>query len=207
MKKLILALAFVGAAPAALAQPVNVVPQVGVITTYQNTILKQSYRASSVGLAPAASATDIFCITGSATKTIKITKFRVSGTAGTLVTAPVYVAFRIAADTAGTLASNLALPVASKLDTGNDAATAVLAAYTANPTIGDTSPEIMASGWVTLPVTSAGVATVPLEFTFGGFPWVQPLTLRGAAQQACLNLNGVSVSSGLLGITVEWYED
>ena len=48
---------------AALAQ--NTVPQIGVNTA---TIREQTYSASAVGLAPAASATDIFCISGSSSK-------------------------------------------------------------------------------------------------------------------------------------------
>jgi hypothetical protein len=53
---------------AALAQ-VNTVPQIGVDTA----IVKQNtYSAVSIGLVPAASATDIFCISGSSTKAISI---------------------------------------------------------------------------------------------------------------------------------------
>lgn len=48
-----------------------------------------TYVAMGYGIAPAASATDVACITGSATKVTRVQRVKVSGTAGTLVTLPV----------------------------------------------------------------------------------------------------------------------
>ena len=36
---------------------------------------------------------------------------------------------------------------------------------------------------------------------------VAGFALTGAAQQACINFNGVSVSSGLLHISIDWTEE
>ena len=33
------------------------------------------------------------------------------------------------------------------------------------------------------------------------------VVLRGASQQACINLNAVSVSSGLLHVAIDWTEE
>lgn len=167
---------------------------------------KASYSAVATGLAPAASATDVACIAGSATKTIKLTQITVSGTAGTLVTLPVFLAKRATADTGGTPATGNALPVGSKLDSNNAAASATLVAYTANPTINDSSPLLIGAGTVTLPVTSAGTTNSRLVFQWGSRPAQAP-TLRGAAQQICVNLSGISVSSGLLNIDFEFTEE
>lgn len=36
---------------------------------------------------------------------------------------------------------------------------------------------------------------------------VAGFALRGASQQACINLNAVSISSGLLHISIDWTEE
>jgi FtsH-binding integral membrane protein len=187
----------------AIAQ-VNVVPQIGLNTA---NLRQNTYGAISIGLVPAASATDIFCISGSATKTIKVNRISLSGTAGTAVTTPVVLLRRTSLDTGGTPATGTALPVAGAFDSSNPTASAVLTAYTANPTIVDSSPTYLAA-----PAVSFGVTTTvsdPDELLFGtavGF-YNQPIILRGAAQQVCLNLNAVSISSGVLAISIQWTEE
>jgi hypothetical protein len=203
-------LALIGAllwAPAALAQ-VNVVPQVGVTTAY---LEKQTYSAAFIGLAPAASATDVVCLAGSATKTVKLREIRLSGSAGTLVTLPVTLLMRTTADTGGTAASTTANPAntIAKRDSNNATATATPISYTANPTINDTSPTYVDSASLTLPTTAAGTVTVPLHFSYlaNNVGLTQAPTLRGAAQQLCLNFNAVSVSSGVLNGSITWTEE
>lgn len=199
--------AWLGMTVAAVAQVGNV-PAPGVTSGF---IQKQSFAAVSIGLAPAASATDIFCIAGSASKTVKVSKVEVSGTAGTLITTPAVFLRRASVDTGGTAASTIANPANTigKLDSGSAAATATLIAYTANPTINDTSPTYIRAGNVTLPTTAAGTVIVPLLWDFGdnATALTQQLTLRGAAEQACLNLQATSVSSGLMNISINWAEE
>src|SRR5882672_10584996 len=122
MKRILLsALGLLALGTVAFAQAVNTVPQVGVETA----IIKQStYAAVSVGLVPAASATDIFCISASASRTVSIKRIGISGTAGTLVTAPFTVLRRATVDTGGTAATTTALPVASPNLSTDPAATA-----------------------------------------------------------------------------------
>ena len=190
----------------ALAQ-VNVVPQVGVISAI---LKKASYSAVALALPPAASATDIACIAGSATKTIIIRKIVISGSAGTLVTAPFTLLRHTSVDTAGTAATTTAnwANTISKRDTTDPAASATLISYSANPTINDASPTYIASAELTLPVTSAGTVTRPLIWDFDTpFSFVKGVVLRGASQQACINLNAVSVSSGLLHVAIDWTEE
>lgn len=186
---------------------VNFVPQPGF---FSGSVTRSTYSSVALALPPAASATDIACIAGSASKTINVTKITITGTAGTLVTAPFTLVRRTSADTGGTAATTTAdwANNISKLDTANGAATATLIAYSANPTIGDSTPTYVRSAHLTVPVTSAGTSTAPIVWIFGdNLPGqTQPLTLRGAASQACINLNAVSISSGLLHLSIEWTE-
>lgn len=195
----------------AIAQPVNRVPALGVTdssgaTQVNSEGLRTTYSAVATGLAPAASATDVFCIAGSATKTIKVQYLEVSGTAGTLVTVPIFLAKRASVDSGGTPATGNALPVASKMDSNNAAATATLVSYTANPTINDSSPLLIRASTVTFPVTTAGVTHSRVHWAFG-LDGGQALVLRGAAQQVCINLSGISVSSGLMNVSIQWVEE
>lgn len=205
--KALLGLALVGALAAPAFGQVNVVPQVGLITS----ILKKStYSSVALALPPAASATDIACIAGSATKTVVVRRVSISGTAGTLVTAPFTLVRRASVDSGGTAATttaNWANNIA-KHDTLSGAATATLISYAANPTINDTSPTYLRSDELTLPVTSAGTVVRPLIWEPDiPFTFAQGYVLRGVAQQLCINLNAVSVSSGLLHASITWTEE
>lgn len=209
MKKLLallLALALVGASASAFAQ-VNVVPQVGLIT---GTLNKASYRAVSLGLVPAASATDIFCIAASASTTVKVTGISIRGVAGTLTSVPVAIVRRATRDTGGTAATGLALPVAGKNDSTNGNSGAVLVSYTANPTVTDASPTYLASGYLTTPTVAAGTSVPVLEFTFGAnLPQFtqQAVLKKGSTEQLCVNLQASSISSGVLALTAGWTEE
>lgn len=200
-------LALVASLPA-FAQPVNLVPQQGFIT---GVFQKATYSSVALALPPAASATDIACIAGSATKTIRVQSITISGTAGTLVSAPFTLVRRAAVNTAGTAATttaNWANNIA-KHDTNSADASAVLISYSANPTITDSAPDYIRTDALTLPVTSAGTSIAPIRWSFGEYliNQDQPLVLRGAAQQLCINLNAVSVSSGLLYPSITWTEE
>lgn len=207
MKRTLLIGALLGALCAPAFAQVNVVPQVGV----ESGIVKQAtYSAASIGLVPAASATDIFCISGGATKNISIKRISISGTAGTLVTAPFTLLRRVSLNTGGTAATTTALPIASQNFSTDANATAVLIAYTANPTIVDSSPLYFRSATLSLNTTSALVAAPRLVWEFGEAvgTFSRGLDiLKNTAQQVCINLNAVSVSSGLLNIDMTWVEN
>lgn len=207
MKRLILGLVLLGFSAPALAQ-INVVPSVGLITA---TLTKNTYNAVSIGLVPAASATDIFCISGSGTKTIKVAGLTVYGVAGTLTSVPAVVLRRASLDTGGTAATTIASPALTigKADTANPASTATLIAYTANPTINDTSPTYIRAGYITTPTVAAGTSSTNTAFTFGAnLPqFTQQLTLRGLTDQVCLNLQATTITAGVLNITVTWTEE
>jgi hypothetical protein len=209
MKRILTALAFAAAfVVPALAQTLPF-PQPGITYGYW---AKATYSAAFFGLVPAASATDLVCIAGSATKTVKVMQVKLSGTAGTLITTPLQLLRRASADTGGTAGSTTANPAntISLRDTIQAAATATLIAYTANPTIVDTAPTYVDSQSITLPVSGTTAASVvPTTFEYGMFieDIVAPPTLRGIAQQICVNAGAVSISSGVINGVITWTEE
>lgn len=205
MKRVLLSLALVGALVAPALAQVNTVPQIGLITSIQK---QSTYSATSVGLVPAASATDIFCISGGTSKNISIKKITIGGTAGTAITTPFLIYQRSALGTSGTPATGVALPVATPLLIGDVASTATLTAYTANPTVAS-SPILMDAATVDLPVTTAAGGRVDVSLNYGETVgmFAHGLVIpKNTTKQICVNLNGVSVSSGVLNIGMIWTE-
>lgn len=203
-------LALLGAALLAVfpasAQGVNTVAATGNIINYLGRV---TYSAGFIGLVPAAATTDLVCLAGSATKTVKIHRIKLSGS-GTAISVPVTVVRRISVDTGGTAASTTANPAnnISKRDTTSPTATAVPIAYTANPTITDSAPTYIDSQNMGVVATTVGAVNAPTDFDFGeGVSNLrQPPTLRGTAEQICVNLNGTSPTALLSG-TITWTEE
>lgn len=160
---------------------------------------RATYRATVVGLVPAASATDIAYIIGSATKTVRVTRVSVSGQAGTAINTPIVLVKRSTAASGGTCAGATEVPI----DSTSAAATAAVTTCTANPTLG-TGVGSVASQAIFLSTATTQPRAADFIFgTEGG----QPIVLRGVAQNVAVNLNGVSVSSGVVNVTFEWTEE
>lgn len=187
----------------ALAQ-VNTVPQVGTISNINRI---PTYAAYSVGLVPASAATDIFCINASSTRNISVREIMLSGTAGTAITTPVLVYRRVSLDTGGTAATSLAAPAAVAMISTDPASSATLIAYTANPTVVDASPSLLEAPAVSFSVTTGTNSPVLIyggtnvDIQSKGFD-----LLKGSTQQICLNLNAVSITSGVLSVGMKWVE-
>lgn len=209
MKRLVLAFGLLlGSLSPGLAQciavgGVNSVPQTGVSCASEPSVA--SFGAAGYGIVPASSATDVACITGSASRVTRVQAIRVSGTAGTLVTLPILVTKHTVANTGGTAASTTALPVPVKLDSNNAAATATTTAYTANPTI-DATAAIVDVQTVAFNTTSALVPPPAAFFNWMTRGYMEAPTLRGVAQQLCVNFGAISVSSGLVAVSIYWTE-
>ena len=210
MKKLLLSTAaLLGLSIPALAQ-VNTVPQVGLNT---NTLRQNTYSAVFTGLVPAASATDIFCLNGSATKDIHVIRVEISGTAGTLITTPVTLLRRVSLDT-GTAATATYVPGIVPLYIANPTATASVTGYNTtggNPTIVDTTPTYYRVGEVTLGVSGTTAAPADhLVWRFGSDVdnYAQRLIIGAGntTKQLCLNLGAVSVTTGALYGQIDWME-
>ena len=208
MRKLLLSSAAVlGLCAPAFAQ-VNVVPQIGVNTA---NLRQNTYTATAVKLVPAASATDIMCLNGSTSKNVRLRQVAISGRAGTAINTEFLLNLNHSLDTGGTPATGLALPVAAPHNPNNPAATATLTAYTANPTVNDTTPNLLLGQAVTL-ATATGLLQGPPDYLAGSAidfynqGWDIPKA-GTVVQQICVNLNGVSISSGVLDITFTWTEE
>lgn len=203
---LIAALAFFGLSAAAFAQSSN--PNctlAGCTSSYsQNGIQSfvKTYKYSSLGNTPAATPTDIFTITGSASKTIRVTKIVVGGLATTAGQLNPLIIRRSTANSGGT--STAPTPLAR--DTLNSAATATLALYTANPASLGTTVGTLDSCRLFLQTATGGAPDV-CAFTYGVND-DQLVTLRGTTDSLSINFAGAAVpAGGIVDFDVEWTEE
>jgi hypothetical protein len=157
-----------------------------------------SYSASIIGLVAANSATDIFAITGSASKTIKVTRIAFSASQTTAAQRDVVIAKRSTSNSAGTSTSPNKVPH----DSSSASATATVLAYTANPTIGTLTGNIRARK-VFIGTTTANSDEYILDF---GTRPSQAVTLRGVNEVLAINLNGVTSAGNSCDISIEWTE-
>ena len=104
---------------------VNFTPTIGVncanvrVATYSAAILK---------LVPAATPTDFFCISGSATKTIHVRRIEL-GAVGTGLNQPIYLNHNLGLDTGTAAVAATYGPIAYPMNSANPAATATVVAY------------------------------------------------------------------------------
>lgn len=215
MKKLLLlssALIGVAFVATSIHAQVNTVPQTGVTQGY---IAKTTYSSAFVGLVPVTAGTDVVCIAGSATRTVKLQSMKIAGTAATAVQSmPVVLVKRTTADTGGTAALTTANPgVTTQImsrNPGNPAATATLISYTANPTINDAAPTYLDSGSLTMPIVTSVVSALPLVFDYAkdAVNLIQQPILSGAAMQICANIQGVTVTNAAAwNGSITWTEE
>lgn len=180
---------------------INSVPQTGVVC--QSEPFLNSYAATGIAIVPASAATDIACITGSASRVIRVQNIRVVGT-GTAITIPVVITKHASANSGGTATTGTAIPVPYVLDSTNAAASATTVAYTANPTINDTTPGYIDAQFLGLAATTTSTAG-NVSFAYDQRNFIEAPTLRGVAQQICVNLNGTSPTASLT-VTFKWTE-
>lgn len=160
----------------------------------------KGYSAVASAFAPASSATDIFTISGSASKTIRIHKIDVTGTttSGSPIKITICLQKRSTANTGGTSVTRTNVPH----DSSNAAATAEVKSYTANPTLGTLVGNVRC---VTTSFQASGITDTVLMWEFaddGG----QPIILRGVNESLVVNFNGTTVTGGVVSISVEWSE-
>lgn len=189
--------------PAALGQTTSANSMSVVIASDQSTLTVSSvnvggtratYSAVISDLLVGALATDFFTLTGSATKTIRVTKIGFSGFATAAAQPDVILLKRSTANSAGTSSTRTAIPH----DSTSAAATAVVRAYTANPTTGTLVGQMrVIQSFMTGTTTQP---TVEYVWEFGEGP-SQGIILRGTSEVLALNLDGVTV----LGLSVDIY--
>lgn len=215
MKKILLSLGlWLGLCAVASAQCIgasgaggpNVAP--GIVCNSEPTI--GSYFATGIGIVAPATPTDVACLTGSATTVTRVQRVLVSATISTAVIVPVVITKHASANTGGTPAVTTALPVPSRMDSTNAAATATTTAWTANPTIADASPLLVAAGLLAMSKADGtnGVVVPYTLFNFAEANYLQKPILRGIAQQLCVNLNATAatMTGNLINVTFHWTE-
>lgn len=168
-------------------------------------IRNATFSAAIHNLAPAASATDFFVISGAAGVTVKVSQIACTGVSTAAATALVDAIVRSTADTTGT--STTLTNVAHDI---NDATgLAVVKAYTANPGALGTSVGLVRSGLLTTNTLAASAFnSAPLVWNFGGATGNEEVVLRGATQSLALNANAQSFSAGAaLDCSATWTEE
>lgn len=207
MKKVLAAFLLAGTmlTGVANAQPITS-PQGNYQTTPYRPV---TYSAAFVALAPAASATDFLTITGSATKTVFVRSVSCSGISTAAATATINGVVRSTANTGGTAVTPSATAGGQLVphDSTASAATAAVAAYTANPTTGTLVGIVRSDKLTTTTAASSAVNGQPLMVWRFGDNQDQSVVLRGATQVFALNGAGASFSAGTaLNCSVEWIE-
>lgn len=159
-----------------------------------------AYRAAIVGLTTAASATDILTITGAANKVITIQRIECSGIGSTAGTADVVLLRRSTANSGGTSTT----PTVVKLDSSNPTASAVVRAYTVNPTVGTLVGNLGASK-LALPLAATGASMQ--SYVYYNMTGSTPLRIRSASEVIAVNGNGATLAPGAsLDCAIEWTE-
>lgn len=161
---------------------------------------KATYSASIIGLAPATSPTDLFTVTGSAIKTVRILQILATATRTAGGNADYVILKRSTANSGGTSSTLTAVPH----DSSDSAATAVVRAYTANPTTGTLVGNISTQKIFTN--TAGSGASDKFEEIYGIRP-SKGIVLRGVNEVFAFNLNGVTMTGGSFDIHVEWTEE
>lgn len=160
---------------------------------------KLTYASAIAGLALAAAATDVFTLTGSASKTIRIHEISITGSATAAAFANISIIKRSTANTAGTSTTPAVVPH----DSANAAGTAVARAYTANPTLGTTVGTIKSTRML---FDSTTIVSTAYVWQQGSNP-CQAIVLRGTSEVLAINMNGVTFTTGVVNIHIVWTEE
>lgn len=158
-----------------------------------------SYRAATLPFTPGATPQDVFTITGSATRTVRVTGMGLCSIQTTAGINAWQVVKRSAANTGGTSAAVTRVPV----DDSYPAATATVLSYTANPTAGT----LIGPVWTGRMLSPAPASVVPLFSRELDFIRQTPIVLSGVTDVLAWNFNGAVLPSGLsVQAWVSWDE-
>ena len=216
MKRILLSLGLLlGLLASAPAQSPGVNSNLASVWSIPLDSTKRTYSVAMSNLVVASSPTTYWQICGSATSTVRVTRISIAGRQTTAASADFQLIKTSTAATGGTIASGQpfagAAIVGNAYDTNSAAGTALVTAWTANPTVG--TPIITSAGWlwsgqIFLGNLSTTASTSGINIDFGNHPG-SAVVLRGAAQ--CLAISsavGTGPGSGnLMNITIEWTEE
>ena len=216
MKRILLSLGLLlGLLASAPAQSPGVNSNLASVWSIPLDSTKRTYSVAMSNLVVASSPTTYWQICGSATSTVRVTRVSIAGRQTTAASADFQLIKTSTAATGGTIASGQpfagAAIVGNAYDTNSAAGTALVTAWTANPTVG--TPIVTSAGWlwsgqIFLGNLSTTASTPGINIDFGNHPG-SAVVLRGAAQ--CLAISsavGTGPGSGnLMNITIEWTEE
>ena len=164
--------------------------------------IKPTYMAATAAFTPPATPTDLFVISGSATKAIKILRVELTATQTTAGINTFFLAKRSTANTAGTAVATTKVPT----DSAFASATATVQHYTANPTTGVLVGNIKSSRVLCPAPASVAQALFVWDFEAGNTG--VPPVLRGTGETLALNFAGAVLPAGLsLTIAITWTEE
>lgn len=187
-----------GATPPALGTSSNPTSISGSVTATQVVSTRATYSAAFQGASIALLATDVFTLTGSASKVIRVTRVDIEFTGGGFAV-QVALLKRSTANSGGTSTPLTAVPH----DSNDAAATATARQYTVNPTTGTLVGPID-EGRVNSPLTSS--VTSPAPFEWDANRPSKEIFLRGTNEVLAVNLIGTTLSGATFSGTMEWTE-
>ena len=165
---------------------------------------KQTFSVSTTPFTPAATASDIFRITGSAAKTIRIVDVSMGGTATAASVINAFTIKRSTLNTAGTAVVSTIVPH----DSTNTASSVTVNHYTTNPTLGTAVGTIKTSK-VFLPIAATAAQSIQNNILPMQNILSQPIVLRGVNESLCVNLGAVALPAGAAQffVNITWIEE
>lgn len=168
----------------------------------QKTGFIPTYAAAVTNFQYAANGTDIFTLTGSDSKIVRLKHLSIDGNAQATVTRTISLIKRSSANTGGTSVILTSVP----FDSSNAPATGIVQYYTANPTLGTTVGTMHNEKLV---IASAGANTIEDKLEFGTVDatTMQDITLRSSQEVLAVNMNGVTTTNNSMNIDIIWTEE
>ena len=171
------------------------VQQYNALHTRDAITLERMYYASS-SFTMSGSITDVFTLTGSSTRTVRIQRFLLTGSQ----TTGSYVNFDFTRRSTANSGGTSTTLTAQVNDTNFAAATATPRVYSANPTLGTSVGTMEYKLYI--PSTASPNQGIILDEVFQN-----PIVLRGASQVWALNFNNTAVTGASFSATIWWTED
>lgn len=161
-----------------------------------------TYSATISAFTPVSTATDFFCLSGSATRNVIVLRVKVQADSSAIGVNDFYAIKRTTANTGGTKATVSATPFV----TIDPAATASAYSYSVNPTSLGTGMVIASNHFTLAHTATTGYPST--DWIVEARPEYQGLLLAGVNESLCFNLNGASLTSGLqVWASIVWIEE
>jgi hypothetical protein len=159
-----------------------------------------TYSANVTGLVLVASPTDVFTLAGRAGKKVLVVAVHISGTKTNTGYTDVILLKRSTANSGGTSTT----PTVVTHDSTDAASTAVVMAYTANPTLGTLVGNLFSEKIFLPSGTAAAASSSPTVEILADLS--KPITLNGTGEIFAINFNGSSVAGSNMNFTITWIE-